>query len=68
MSSPPRAFADNCPIREYTADGVSVGRCWMWLGGTKFCLRHGNVTEAVQHSGELTDDPRFRKAAKQANL
>ena len=50
-----------CPIREFTADGVNVGRCWFHLSGGKTCPRHGNVSEAVERykaTGKLTDDSR----------
>lgn len=52
---------NNCPIRQHTADGVSVGRCWHFLGrgDTKICRIHGDVTEAVKtyaNTGRLTND------------
>jgi len=51
----------NCPIREFTADGVNVGRCWYWLGETgHICPRHGNVEQAVEYykvTGKLVDEP-----------
>lgn len=47
-----------CPIRERTANGVSVGRCWMHcIDGT--CSRHGDVSAALTHyreTGKLTDE------------
>lgn len=49
-----------CPIREFTADGYNVGRCWHKLKEGK-CPRHGDVREAVKRyvaTGKLTDDPR----------
>lgn len=54
---------NNCPIQERTADGVSVGRCWHFLGleGDKICERHGNVTTQVAEylrTGQLQEDPR----------
>lgn len=39
---------NNCPILERTADGISVGRCWFWLGNNKTCPRHGNVSVSVE--------------------
>lgn len=53
-----RAFTNNCPVRERTADGVSVGRCWCWCVDNR-CPRHGDVTVALQRyreTGKLTDD------------
>ena len=52
-------FTGNCPIRERTADGISVGRCWYHLPDKKTCPRHGDVSAAVEHykeTGELTDE------------
>ena len=49
----------NCPIREKTADGVSVGRCWFHLPDGNTCPRHGDVSEAVKQFKEtdkLTDE------------
>lgn len=50
-----------CAIREFTADGVNVGRCYHFVGrGTvRTCPRHGNVTEVqrrYRETGKLTDD------------
>jgi len=39
---------NNCPIRERTADGVSVGRCWFWLGDNETCPRHGDVSKELE--------------------
>ena len=52
--------SNNCPIRERTADGVSVGRCWFWLGDDETCPRHGDVSEQVKkfkETGSLSEDP-----------
>lgn len=61
-------FPSNCPIREFTADGVNVGRCWCYLKDGHTCPRHGDVSKAVEsykETGKLTDDPRMkRKGAK----
>ena len=38
----------NCPIREQTADGTVVGRCWFHLPDGKTCPRHGDVSEEVE--------------------
>jgi hypothetical protein len=49
---------NNCPIREHTADGVSVGRCWHYCPDGK-CPRHGDVSSALLHyrsTGKLTND------------
>ena len=67
LSAHPRVLnpwmPDNCQIREHTADGVSVGRCWYFLepgpsGEHTVCVRHGDVSAAKQHfieAGELTN-------------
>lgn len=54
----------NCAVKERTADGVSVGRCWFHTneeGGRLICPRHGDVTtiqERFKQTGELGEDPR----------
>ena len=51
----------NCPVRERTADGVSVGRC-MFFCPKGICPRHGDVRAQITHwrkTGELSEDPRF---------
>lgn len=49
---------DACAVRERTADGVSVGRCWFHVVDGR-CPRHGDV-RAVQAefraTGRLTDE------------
>jgi hypothetical protein len=60
---PYRQMRDNCPIREHTADGISVGRCFYYLtpgpaGEHVMCPRHGDVSAARQrfiNTGELTN-------------
>lgn len=54
----PPIGATNCAIREHTADGVSVGRCWHHVKDGQ-CPRHGDVRAAQDHyarTGDLTDD------------
>lgn len=51
----------NCAIRERTADGVSVDRCFFHLSETDTCPRHGDVKsemERFRETGELQEDPR----------
>lgn len=51
----------NCAVRERTADGVSVGRCWYALDERGFCPRHGDVREQMAEyvkTGRLFEDPR----------
>lgn len=51
---------NNCAIREFTGDGVSVGRCWHHVKDGQ-CPRHGDVRAVQDHyirTGELTDDRR----------
>lgn len=47
-----------CAVRERTANGVSVGRCYFQvIDGT--CPRHGDVSrvqEKYANTGELTDE------------
>ena len=49
----------NCAVRQFTADGVSVGRCWCYVGDSDVCPVHGDVS-AVQkryrEDGKLTDE------------
>jgi hypothetical protein len=50
-----------CAIREFTADGVSVGRCCFYVGEAPpyICPRHGDVTEvqrAYAETGKLTNE------------
>lgn len=52
---------NNCPIRQHTADGVNVGRCYHYVGevAPHVCPLHGDVTEVVKHyreTGKLTND------------
>lgn len=52
-----RPFADNCAVVEMTGDGLSVGRCWHYVGKERKCPRHGDVTEVQQtyvDTGNLT--------------
>lgn len=49
-------FAGNCPVRQFTADGVNVGRCWHYIGDTQICPVHGDVSEAVKRLPKLTDE------------
>lgn len=35
-----------CPVREHTADGFPVGRCWHTLSKGN-CPIHGNVLELI---------------------
>lgn len=46
----------NCPIRERTADGRSVGRCWFHTGDNGVCPRHGDVKYALERLPKLTDE------------
>ena len=41
------ASPNNCAIRERTAEGVSVGRCWFYLKDG-ICPRHGDVKTPAQ--------------------
>ncbi len=63
-------FEQNCPIRERTGGGASVGRCWFHSPGD-VCPRHGDESEplrAYRETGELTDeldfDPKLAAAVR----
>lgn len=48
---------NNCPIREFTVDDISVGRCWFHCVDD-ICPRHGDVSIALKlyrESGKLTN-------------
>jgi hypothetical protein len=54
---------NNCPIRERTGDGVSVGRCWCYCPDD-VCPRHGDVSEALKRyreTNQLTDEHDWKK-------
>ena len=47
-----------CAVRERTADGVSVGRCYHHIVNGR-CPRHGDVVEVQKlyvETGKLTDE------------
>lgn len=51
-----------CAVRERTADGTNVGRCWFRLDEKDICPRHGNVSELMKifrETGKLQEDPRI---------
>jgi len=53
----------NCAVRERTGDGVSVGRCWCYVGDKDVCPRHGDVKAVMEHyrkTGSLSEDPRVK--------
>ena len=55
---------NNCPIREITADGESVGRCWFYTGHNEMCPRHGDVSLALaifRETGKLTREDQREK-------
>ena len=48
-----------CAVRERTADNVSVGRCYHFVGDVNICPRHGNVSDVQKRfseTGKLTDE------------
>ena len=52
-------FPRNCAVREFTADGVPVGRCMCFVGHGYVCPRHGNVVKVQERyirTGELTNE------------
>ena len=49
----------NCAVRQYTADGTPVGRCFYYLDDGHTCPRHGDVARVQAHyeaTGKLVDD------------
>lgn len=47
-----------CAVRERTADGMSVGRCWFHVIDGR-CPRHGDVSKVQANyraTGRLTDE------------
>ena len=61
----------NCPIREQTADGTCVGRCWFHLLDGKTCPRHGDVgpeVERFETTGKTTLENEWRRRTGQAEL
>lgn len=59
-----KAILNGCfSVRERTADGVSVGRCWYAIKNGK-CPRHGDVSAQqleYERTGELQEDPRAHR-------
>jgi hypothetical protein len=56
----------SCPIRERTADKVSVGRCYFHSPGD-VCPRHGDVSGPLavyRTTGSLTDELDFKRVPK----
>ena len=54
----------NCPIKEQTGDGTSVGKCCFYLPDGKTCPRHGDVGVEVKKfeaHGTLTLENVWRK-------
>lgn len=48
-----------CPVRQHTANRVSVGRCWLYLKHGRVCPTHKDVKDAVEkykNTGEMTND------------
>lgn len=45
-------FTGNCPVRQHTADGAGVGRCWhsTYQG---VCPVHGEVSEWLKPDADL---------------
>lgn len=61
------SYPNNCAVRERTADGVCVGRCWMALDDEDNCPRHGDVRKQMEKfraDGQLFDDPRTQQGAE----
>lgn len=57
-------FESNCPIREQTADGICVGRCWYFMSDGHTCPLHGDVQpeiDAYRETGVTTLENNYRK-------
>jgi hypothetical protein len=55
-----------CAVREYTADGVSCGRCYFQIVNNQ-CPRHGDVSVVQANyraTGRLTDERELVKKVK----
>ena len=46
-------FPNNCPVVEETADGISVGLCWFYIGEEKTCPRHGKINEIENNENKM---------------
>jgi hypothetical protein len=49
----------NCAVRQYTADGRPVGRCYHHTGTDFVCQTHGDVAAVQRHfadTGQTTDE------------
>ena len=54
-----KLFSKNCAVLECTADGISVGRCWFYVGDNYICERHGDVRkiqEIYVETGQCTSE------------
>ena len=57
----------NCPVRERTGDGVSVGRCWRFMPDQKTCPTHGDVSAQVaeyKRTGKMQEAPTKTKVRR----
>lgn len=55
-----------CAVREHTADGVNVGRCWHFVGDKCVCPRHGDVAAVMKlyrETGKLTNDSDLKRCS-----
>lgn len=65
MSPLPRTTLSNCAVRHFTADAISVGRCWRFVIDER-CPIHGDVRVVQDHyarTGELTDETKLTQSA-----
>lgn len=49
----PRPFTGTCPVRQHTADGAYVGRCWHSTYDS-VCPLHGQVRYFLGDDADLT--------------
>jgi hypothetical protein len=47
-------FTGNCPVRQHTADGVYVGRCWHSTYDGR-CHLHGDVSRWLAEGADLAE-------------
>lgn len=49
-----KPFTGSCPVREHTADGAYVGRCYFATYAGE-CPRHGDVARFLGEEADLAD-------------
>jgi hypothetical protein len=52
--TPSVQFTGNCPVRQHTADGAFVGRCWHSTYDG-YCPSHGKVSKWLGEDADLAN-------------